>query len=175
MTHPKLSPERLQMWLDGELSENEAVELEGRLAHEPEAEALVKSVRAVGDHVREWVDGGMGEVEPLRALQSIRQRIAEEEAASPMARLGRWWHDLWAFNRKALAGVGMAAALGAASAPGLMYWLGGPSSQGTAPMASVVVESLEFSGNATAMVYRPTDSATTIIWVEPNEKSRQVQ
>lgn len=172
MTSCKQSEKRLHEWLDGELPEGspEALEVESHVERCTACGARVEAWRHTGAQLRTLVDDAVGDVEPLRALQRIRTRIAEAEQRSLLNRLQIWWHDLWVFNRRAVAGVAAAAAMGALCAPAVVYLTAERTWEAASPaMASVVVESLEFDGNAKAVVYRPEGSKTTIIWVEPSE------
>ncbi len=163
-----ISTERLQRWFDGEVTLRDEVTV-----HVEQCEhctAQVATWRRAGEELVQIVDAGVGEVEPLLALRSIRERIAHAEASSPSVWLRNWWQDAWAVRRRALAGVAIAAAAGIVSAPAFVYLLGDVQlQQGSPAIASVVVESLEFDGDSRAVVYRPGSGQTTIIWVEAED------
>ena len=168
MSQCKYPREWLQAWLDGEAGKRSA-QTRDHLEHCRDCANLVDAWRRAGEGLRQVVDDGVGDVEPLVALEKIRQRIADAEQRTLVARVRRWWQELWLFNRRALAGVAIAAALGALVAPGVIYianraalemdnGLQGP---------AVVVESLEVGNNATAVVLGGEGGNTTLIWVEP--------
>jgi anti-sigma factor RsiW len=169
MSQCKYPREWLQAWLDGEGGRRSA-ETRDHLEHCRDCANLVDSWRRSGEELRQTVDAAIGEVEPLVALEKIRARIADAEQRTLGARLRHWWQEMWLFNRRALAGVAVAAALGALVAPGVLYvanraaldvqddGLHGP---------AVVVESLEVGNNATAVVLGGEGGNTTLIWVEP--------
>lgn len=163
-----ISTERLQRWFDGEVTRRDEVTV-----HVEQCEhctAQVASWRHAGEQLAQIVDDGVGEVEPLLALRSIRERIADAEARSPSVWLRNWWQDAWAAKRRAMAGVAIAVAAGIVTAPAFVYWLGNAElQQGGPAIASVVVESLEFDGDSRAVVYRPGSGQTTIIWVEAED------
>jgi hypothetical protein len=170
-----VSEEELASWYDGLPGNREdiASHVEGCA----NCSAVLSSWRASGEQLRSVVDTALGEVEPLIALQSIRQRIAAGETGSFAERVSAWWEELWTFNRRAVQGVVAAAALGALTAPAVAYWMG---AQAEAPevggphVASVVIEELEYAGSARAVVYHPAES-TTIIWVEPGASTSSKQ
>ena len=167
MTPCKVSEERLQRWFDSgaEPHHDMALHIHGCAACRQQVDAWQQA----GHALRQIVDQGVGEIEPLVAVQAIHARIAAARERSWSARWGMWWQDLWTFNRRAAITFAAAAFLGAVSAPvaiGLMESGGGDSSLGPNAISLVVVESLEFDGNARPVVYRPS-GATAIIWVEP--------
>lgn len=163
-----LSSERLQRWFDGEAKLRDEITV-----HVEQCEHCTTQValfRRAGEQLVQIVDDGVGEVDPLLALRSIRERIAHAEASSPSAWLRRWCQDAWVARRRAVAGVAIAAAAGVVTAPAFVYWLGSTEfQQGDPAIASVVVESLEFDGDSRAVVYRPGSGQTTIIWVEAED------
>ncbi len=172
MTSCKQSEKRLHEWLDGELPEGspEALEVESHVERCEACSARLEAWSFAGAQLEQLVEEGVGKVEPLRALQKIRARIIEAEERSLLNRASVWLEDLWAFNRRAVAGVAAAAAMGALCAPTVVYLAQDESwSQPSPAMASVIVESLEFDGTAKAVVYRPEGSSTTIFWVEPSD------
>jgi anti-sigma factor RsiW len=158
----------LQSWLDGEAGKR-AAQTRDHLEHCRECAHMVDSWRRTGDQLRSLVDEGLGDIEPLVGLQRIRERVLEAERRSLMGRLRWWWEEVWLFHRKALAGLAVAAALGALAAPGVIYVLAQISGQ-SGPLSgpAVVVESLEVGDNSTAVVWGSSEEGmTTIIWVEP--------
>ena len=172
MTRCNVSENDLSRWYDGLPGSHEEVAAHAERC--PSCAAKVASWRLSGEQMRNVVDRALGDVEPLLALQAIRQRIAATEQ-SPAKRLRAWWEDLWTFNRRAVAGVVAAAAIGALTAPAVAYWMGERSAQALHDnhVASVVIEELEWGGSAKAVVYRPESGKTTIIWVEPDVSARQ--
>ena len=154
MTRCKISEIELMAWLDGEAGER-SVEIERHVDGCEACAAKTQAWRAQWVHSQEalngLVDDGLGDVEPLVALQKIRGKIEAQEEASLTRRFEIWWRDLWTFNRRALVGLGVAAIVGVLSAPAVLYvgqqQLGDDPGIGSGSLASVVVESLEFSGN----------------------------
>lgn len=169
MSPCKYPREWLQAWLDGEAGKRSA-QTRDHLEHCRDCVNLVDSWRLAGEELRRTVDAAVGDVEPLVALEKIRGRIAEAEQRTLAARLRRWWEDLWLFNRRALAGVAVAAALGALVAPGVVYVANQAMLEvenGSPLGPAVVVESLEVGSDATAVVLGGHGGNTTLIWVEP--------
>lgn len=156
-------------WVDGEAgrrTDEVARHVEGCPGCAAAADAWRKEAAAL----RQIVDSGIGEVDPLPALAQIRERIAAREERSLFARVAAFWHDQWAFNRRAVAGVVLAAALGALSAPAVVLWASHAARKGGhgAGLAAVVIESLQADPNTQTVVYRGEDGTTTLIWVEPD-------
>jgi anti-sigma factor RsiW len=171
MKRCEVTERELASWYDGLLGAPK--DMADHVERCESCSARIEVWRRSGDHLRGAIDSAIGEVEPLIALQAIRQRIATQEKAGLMARLRSFWDDLWVFNRRAVAGLATAAALGALTAPAVAYWMGGQGAYpGDARVASVVVEELEYAGNAKAVVYHPDNSNTTIIWVEPADAAK---
>jgi anti-sigma factor RsiW len=172
MTPCNVSERELSRWYDGLPGSHEDI-----AAHAERCESCAGKVaawRADGERMRAVVDRALGDVEPLLGLQAIRQRIASNDS-SLAKRLRAWWQDLWTFNRRAVAGVVAAAAVGALTAPAVAYWMGGRAvqAQHDTHVASVVVEEFEYAGSAKAVVYQPESGKTTIIWVEPDVSAQQ--
>ncbi|OGQ77445.1 MAG: hypothetical protein A2289_16935 [Deltaproteobacteria bacterium RIFOXYA12_FULL_58_15] len=171
MSRCNYSKDRLQAWLDDQSGKHSA-QTRKHLEGCRDCANLIEVWRRAGEQLRDTVDQGLGNVEPLAALKKIRMRVAEIEQRSLGARMRAWWNDTWMFNRRALAGVAVAAALGALAAPGAVYLSGklGTSAIGPALVArvgpGVVLESLEVGDNATAVVLDEGET-TTLIWVEP--------
>jgi anti-sigma factor RsiW len=166
MSSCKFDKEWLTAWLDGEAGKMTA-RVRDHLEHCPECANEVDAWRRAGDELRAVAEAGTVNAEPLVALQHIRGRIERASQQTLGARLRAWWSDLWLLNRRALAGVGVAAALGAVSAPGLLYWVTRDSVLNGPPAGAVVLESLEVGGNATAVVLSGDSGEPTLIWVEP--------
>jgi len=170
MSGCNLSEQRLLRWLDGDAKG--ADEIEAHVETCETCAARIDAWRGAGEELRAMVDAGVGDVEPLLAVQRIHERIAHAQESSLVYRARAWWQDLWTFNRRAFAGLAAATVLGVASAPVVIAMLGGPSGddgrEASPAIASVVVESLEFDGDSRAVVYRPSGD-TTIIWVEPED------
>ena len=110
----------LGLFLDDEMDEHAKMALD-HLKECRECAAEVDAWRRAGDRLRAVVDAGMGEVEPLQALEKIHARIAAAEEMPLFARLRRGWAELWLVHRRMFAGAAVAAALGAASAPLVVY------------------------------------------------------
>lgn len=170
-TKNDIPDELLHAWVDGEAGKL-AAEVRDFVDNHPEAKAEIEALRTLNRDLNELVDAGVGAVEPLIALSKIRQRIEARRQRSLAARLTAWWADVTMFHKKGLAGLAVAAALGALCAPGVVWLLrdrlpaaGEPS--GNARMASVVVESLEVGGDAKAVVMQADSGTTTLIWVSP--------
>jgi len=173
MDEGKFSDEKLHAWVDGEAGlESDAVAREVDACARSQAE--VKSVRITGEYLRESVQA-VGEVEPLVALQNIRERIERAEALEQAGVRGKatlFWRDLWVSKRRALTGLACAAALGALVAPGALWLLSGeqPARQRVvAQSASVIVESVEIEGSAKTVLFQPQGSDTAVIWIDTDE------
>ncbi len=163
-------PEHLiSAWMDGEAGRR-ADEVARHVGTCPHCGAMADSWRKEGQALRELIDGGVGEVETLPALAKIRQRVADSDERSFGEKLAAFWHDQWAYNRRKVAGVVVAAALGALSAPAVVLWAAHAAQDGShgARLASVVIESLQTEPNTQTVVYRGEDGSTTLIWVEPD-------
>jgi anti-sigma factor RsiW len=165
MSRCKYPREWLQAWLDGEPGKRSA-QTRDHLEHCRECAHRVDSWRRAGERLRQLVEDGVGEVEPLVALEAIRSRIAEAEQRTLGGRLRRWWQEIWLLNRRALAGVAVAAALGALTAPAVVYMVGRAGRDTGIVGPAVVVESLEVGSDATAVVLGGEGGSTTLIWVE---------
>jgi anti-sigma factor RsiW len=167
MTPCTFSKAQVMAWLDGETG-NRAEAVAAHVAACPSCQQDVASWRSTGRLLRAEIDLALGEVDTLAALSALRNRLAREREASWRGALQRWWEDAWLFHRRAIAGVVVAAALGALSAPAVVWWLGRLTQRGAGfPLAGVVVESLEVGNRATAVVVQENNSATTLIWIEP--------
>jgi hypothetical protein len=160
------SRELLSAWIDGEAG-GRAAEIERHVRACQSCSDAVREARESSEILRELVDAGVGEIEPLVALRAIRERIALHEGRSLVRRLTDGWADLWAYHRGAVAGVMVAAGLGALSAPAVVLWASRAVHEGgaSASLASVVIESMEWEGDAQAVVYTSASSSTTLIWV----------
>ncbi|SVE33716.1 uncharacterized protein METZ01_LOCUS486570, partial [marine metagenome] len=113
----------LHAYADGEAGDAaEAIRKELESCAESRAE--VESVRITGEYLRDMVSEGVPEVEPLRALQSIRARIEQEEAKSVKSRWAAFWDGVFASPRQMVLGFACAAALGAVVAPLALWWMG---------------------------------------------------
>lgn len=174
MDEGKFSDKQLHAWLDGETGlESEAIAREVEAC--PSSRAEVESVRITGEYLRESVKA-VGDVEPLAALQKIRQRIDEAnevEQAGLGGRLTMFWRDVWVSKRRAVTGLALAAALGALVAPGAMWILGAYEQQDRGAelgqSASVIVESVEIEGSAKTVLFQPQGSNTAVIWIDTDE------
>jgi len=174
MDEGRFSEEKLHAWVDGETGlESQAIAREVATCAQSQAE--VESVRITGEYLRESVRA-VGEVEPLVALQKIRQRIDqadEMEKSGLQGRLTVAWRDLWVSKRRALTGLACAAALGALVAPGAMWMIGehqrSERDAGVSQSASVIVESVEIEGSAKTVLFQPQGSDTAVIWIDTDE------
>jgi anti-sigma factor RsiW len=156
----------LMAWLDDEMDEHAKAARE-HLKDCRECAHEVEAWRVGGERLRDLIDRGVGEVEPLLALEKIHARIAAAEEMPWFDRVRRGWAELWLLHRKAFAGAAVAAALGMLTAPAAIYFLARvDGTQINQVQNAVVVESLEVGGNGTAVVLSADDSDTTIIWVE---------
>jgi anti-sigma factor RsiW len=175
MTDRKISDEMLHAYADGEAGEATG-EIEKELETCAQSRAEVESLRITGEYLREMVAQGVPEVEPLRALQSIRERIEQEEAKSVKSRWAAFWEGVFASPRQMVLGFACAAALGAVVAPAALWLMGtggidGQSTTDGQPQtASVVVESVEIEGNAKTVVFQPQGSNTAVIWIDAGEE-----
>ena len=175
MSNCRFSKEILYAWLDGEAGDaTDSVVV--HLTECPGCAQEVERVRASGKVLRTLVDEAVGEVEPLVALQKIRQRIDEQERRAQGFSLQRGWDSLWENHRVALAGAAFAFALGALVAPAVLYFAGssgGEAAQGIHPVrtASVTVESVEIEGGAKTVVLQPEGSSTAVIWIDSGDTS----
>jgi anti-sigma factor RsiW len=175
MSDRKFSDELLHAYADGEAGEATA-EIEQELLNCAQSQAEVDSVRITGEYLRDIVSQGVPEVEPLRALQSIRERIEQEEAKSAKSRWTSFWEGIFASPRQMALGFACAAALGAVVAPAALWLMGTDgidnytATDGQPQTASVVVESVEIEGNAKTVVFQPQGSDTAVIWIDAGEE-----
>lgn len=159
-----LSEQLLHAWLDGEAGSHTAA-VQTHVDGCRTCSARLASLRQGQRLLAAIVDRGVGEVEPLLALQGIRRHMRAHEERGFWAELRERLGDLWMFNRRALVGASVAVALGALCAPLallLMARLAGPRAA-----QAVVVESLQVQDNVRAHVVPQGDNSTTLIWVEP--------
>lgn len=159
----------LSAYLDGEAGSKQR-DVERHLDACSGCRSTLESWREGGRALSSIVNAGLGDVEPLVALSRIRTRIAAAEQRSPTARVAAWWRDLWTFRRRAVAGVMVAAALGALSSPFVVLWAGrhlGSGAPSGVSFAGVVIESMELGGG-TQVIYQGGSGTTTLIWVEPD-------
>ncbi len=160
------SQELLSAWIDGEAAE-QAQKVEVHLGTCATCSAQVEAMQAASKSLCNLIDEAVGNVEPLFSLTRIRARIEQQQARSPWAKLALWWREVWAYNRRAAAGVAIAMALGMLSAPLLAMWAAAHGHQSNRSLA-VVVESMEWQGKDQAVVYQAESGATTLIWVQPD-------
>ncbi|MBC7792296.1 MAG: hypothetical protein H7Z43_01195 [Clostridia bacterium] len=118
-----VSSEMVHAWVDGEAGER-AKDVAALVANDPALTAEADRVRNTGAALRSMVDDGMGPVDPLIAVIRIRQLIAHHKERTFLGKLASWWSDVTTFNRRAFAGVAVAMALGAVSAPLVVYVMG---------------------------------------------------
>jgi len=170
MSDCKFPKRQLMAWLDDQ-PDKQAERVRSHLEHCPACANEVDRWRQTAQQLRAIVDAGAANAEPLLGLQQIRARIATKKERSLWLRLRQSCAELWLLNRRAMAGVAVAAALGAMSAPALVYWLGSINPSNAGPLVqAVVVESVEVGGSSTALVLGADEgSTTTLIWVEPGD------
>lgn len=174
MSDRKFSDEMLHSYADGEAG-HEAHAIEQELNNCGESMAEVESVRITGEYLRDMVSDGVPQVEPLRALQSIRARIEEAESQSAKSKWAKYWDGFFSSPKKVVLGFAVAAAMGAVVAPAALWLLsaggidGETMANGQPQTASVVVESVEIEGNAKTVVFQPQDSDTAVIWIDVGE------
>ena len=89
-------------WHDGELGNAESALVAEHVRGCDGCRDEVESWQRAGAALVEVIDAGIGEVEPLYALRSIRNRIDDASGRASFGRLADWWRDLWAFNRRHL-------------------------------------------------------------------------
>ncbi|HSI02908.1 MAG: hypothetical protein ACAI38_00225 [Myxococcota bacterium] len=171
--------ELLYAWVDGEAGAR-AAEVRDLVENDPAVAAKAEGVRRLGRDMNAMVDAELEAepVDPLAALAGIRKRIAVRKERTLSARLSAWWDDVLLFHRKALAGVAVAAGLGALSAPGVVYLMRDRvlPQQGNGVVAtSVTVESLEVGEDGKATVLHDDSGNTTLIWVDPNSGSQPLE
>jgi anti-sigma factor RsiW len=154
---------RLQWWFDGELTGRRALQVERHVAGCSHCARLLESWRGAGAELKSLLRQEAGTLEPLVGLQGIRERIERHQSAALPWFEG--WRDLFMVHRRTAAAMAAAMVCGVLAAPLVYTWLAGKAAP--APWVAVEVESLEYSGNATAAVYRMEGDGTTIIWVEP--------
>ena len=174
-----VSDELLYAFVDGEAGARTA-EVRDLVENDPAVATKVEAVRKLGRDMNAMVDAELDAdpVNSLAALAGIRKRIADRKARTLSARLGAWWDDVLLFHRKALAGVAVAAALGALSAPGAVYLMRDrvlPQQGSGVIAASVTVESLEVGEDGKATVLHDDSGNTTLIWVDPNSGSQPLE
>lgn len=171
--------EVLYAWVDGEAGA-QAAEVRDLVENDPAIAAKAEAVRQLGRDMNAMVDAALGPetADPLGALAGIRKRIAEQKARTLSARLAAWWDDVLLFHRKALAGVAIAASLGALSAPGVVYLMRDrvlPREQSGVVSTSVTVESLELGQDGKATVLHDDSGNTTLIWVDPGSSEQPLE
>jgi len=156
MSACKFPKSALAAWLDDEIG-READTAREHLKGCRECAALVDEWRRAGAALAAIIDEGVGEVDPLMALEKIHARIAAAEEIPLIDRLRRGWAELWLLHRRAFAGVTVAAALGALSAPFAVYFFGR-------------VEVADNNPVRVASVVEPRDATTTAAPVELDVK-----
>jgi anti-sigma factor RsiW len=174
-----VSDELLHAWVDGEAGAR-AADMRDLVENDPQIAAKAEGIRRLGRDMNAMVDAEL-EAEPadtLAALAGIRKRVAEAKARTLSARLSAWWDDVLLFHRKALAGVAIAAGLGALSAPGAVYLMRDrvlPQGGNGVVATSVTVESLEVGESGKATVLHDDSGNTTLIWVDPGTAEKPLE
>ena len=170
-----MSDELLHAWADGEAGEMTDSVAE-HVAHCSLCAEKVNAATRTGKLLRGMLQQELGSVEPLMALQEIRDRIDKNEQATLPGRFQSWWDGLWASQSNRFAGLAVAMAVGAIAGPLVVWFVGAlqdnPTSRdATNPIqaASVVVESVEIEGNAKTVVYQPQGSSTAVVWIDAQE------
>ncbi len=176
----------LSAWLDGELDESRAREIEAMVSEDPELAAEMRAMRGAATLLRREVDaaekrvdmsGFAGKVMSAIAAASpadegsaaVSSSAAPREAGSGAALFGRLrgkLADLFAAHKPALAAAAtMLVILGGGSFYFLLSQQAGveDSSPVVVQGGRAVIEDLSF-GDGSAVVYR-TESDVTVIWV----------
>ena len=159
-----LSEQLLHAWLDGEAGSHTAA-VQSHVDQCPTCNARLARLKQGQRLLIETVDQGVGQVEPLLALQGIRRHMRAHDDRGFFAEVRERLADLWLFNRRAVVGLSVAAALAAVCAPAALWLLAKFAGQRVAQ--AVVVESLQVQDNVRAHVVPQADRSTTLIWVEP--------
>ncbi|MCK5689850.1 hypothetical protein KAI87_11300 [Myxococcota bacterium] len=164
----KFSQELLQAWFDGEAGDWSG-EVEEHLEDCTICKQTIAEWETGRDSLRSLIDDAVGEADTLRALQGIRARIENNKKESIFSLFSRFWDELWSSHRAAIAGVMVAAAMGALVSPVVIWLMARTYNQDVMVerIAAVVIESLEVSDETKAVVFEREGSSTTWIWVEP--------
>lgn len=151
----------LSAWFDGEAGVR-GHWVEAHLRTCPHCPQRLAQMRRAQGAVVTALDKAMGPLEPLIGLQRIRERIVHRQTRPGAKRLLGVAHDIWLFQRPAVAGIAVAALL---SLSGLVAWqvIDVPSPTGP---AGVVVESLHVETDAKTHVTASPDGRSTLIWVD---------
>jgi anti-sigma factor RsiW len=172
MSECGVTTNRLQEFFDGELAEDQLSSVQDHVESCADCHGQIQEWESARVNLRSLVDESVGEVDTLVALATIRQRVAARDSAPWHRRLSYWWSETMGERRSAFVGIVVAAALGAIVAPGVNLMLRS-SGHDHAPVA--LVERLEVSGDARAVVSHGESRTTTLIWVEPTENARNVE
>lgn len=150
----------LSAWFDGEAGVRGHI-VEAHVRNCSVCPQRLAQMRRAQGAVISALDKAMGPIEPLIGLQRIRERMVQRAERSWPKRLVGALHDLWLFQRPALAAFGLAAML-TVLAFGLWRVVGG-----AAPLVAsgVVVESLHVESDAKTQVSASSDGRATLIWV----------
>lgn len=164
------SQELLFSYMDGAAGAR-AQEISVHVAQCPHCTAELAMHKASAQKLVTLVDRGVGEVDPLAALAKIHARVRQNAEQSFFHKVRAGWEDLITYHKKAVWGVAVAAALGALASPAVVLWANRTVQNGGSgsAFASVVIESMQVEGNTRTVVYQGESSATTLIWVEPND------
>ena len=168
----------LSAWLDGELDQGKAREIEASVARDPEVQAEVRAMEAAGAILRREVDAAEARVDMsdfsakvMSSIESASPSVEgaagpKKEAASILDRLRGGLKGVLALHRPAVAAAaGVLLLLGGGSAY-LLYSQEGkvdPTGSVVVRGGATVIEDLRF-GEGSAVVYR-TESDVTVIWV----------
>jgi predicted anti-sigma-YlaC factor YlaD len=144
-------------WLDGE-ADRQTGAVQAHVDACPACAALAENLAHLRHRLVRATAQAAGDVEPLVALQRIRERMAEEASGGSLARVGRFFADAWAYGRRAVltSVVGMALLIGALIA------VARPPKAASPPLG-VRVESLRTPAGHQAQVRQEGD--VTLIWV----------
>jgi hypothetical protein len=164
----KACPSRrsLQMWFDGEKKDTD---LDVHIQTCRVCRQEVETWSAWSECLEQSIQAQVAGVEPLEALQKIRQCIAHQDRESIFKRGVRRLQVLWFGHKRLALGIALSVILGIVSVP-ISDYASTKETSDEVPLASVVVESLEVEGNAEAVVYRPEGGSTTVIWTQADDE-----
>ena len=163
--------EKVSAFLDGELPESEAAEVEAWLDAHPEAAEEAFLMRATGEALRTLADGWEAEVDFERFYDGVAARIGPEKLAGGPVEAeqspGLFTRLLELFHRPALV-ASLATVLVAVGIGSAMFL----KSHAPAPVTlkgKTEIEHLDFE-TASAVVYQ-TPQEVTVIWLEEEDGS----
>lgn len=157
--------ERISAWMDGELTPEEAREVEARLEQDPALREEVESLRALGRVLHRAAERWEDEVSFDGFYDRVAEALPAEAPARPARRAGLWagLSDLFRGHRSAVAAAvaTLLVVVGGTS----FYWLDVARTRPSLELgdAPARIEDLEVE-NASAVVYR-TQENVTVIWL----------